>query len=46
LTLHPPIIGHRSRMQLVDELLQHIKSHDDVWFASHAEIARYCKDNG
>lgn len=45
LTLHPPIIGHRSRMQLIDELLDYIKSHEGVWFATHAEIAQYCKDN-
>ena len=45
LTLHPPIIGHRSRMQLIDELLDYIKSHEGVWFATHGEIAQYCKDN-
>ncbi len=45
LTMHPPIMGHRSRMQLVEDLFKHIRSHGDVWFATHAEIAQYCKDH-
>ncbi len=45
LTLHPPIIGYRSRIQLIHELLDYITSHDGVWFATHGEIAQYCKDN-
>ncbi len=45
LTLHPPIIGYRSRSQLIHELLDYITSHDGVWFATHGEIAQYCKDN-
>ncbi len=44
LTLHPPIIGYRSRIQLIHELLDYITSHDGVWFATHGEIAQYCKD--
>ena len=44
LTMHPHFIGHRSRIQVLEELIQHIKSHADVWFATHAEIARYCRD--
>jgi peptidoglycan-N-acetylglucosamine deacetylase len=39
LTLHPHIIGHRSRLVILRELLQHITGHDQVWFATHAEIA-------
>ena len=42
LTMHPHIIGHRSRMQIVDELVHHIRQHDDVWFATHADVARHC----
>lgn len=45
LTLHPPIIGYRSRIQLIHELLDYITSHNGVWFATHGEIAQYCKDN-
>jgi peptidoglycan-N-acetylglucosamine deacetylase len=40
LTLHPHIIGHRSRMAVLDELLAHISAHD-VWFATHEQLARY-----
>jgi peptidoglycan/xylan/chitin deacetylase (PgdA/CDA1 family) len=42
LTMHPHVIGHRSRIRLLEELVEYIKGHDGVWFASHAEIARYC----
>ena len=42
LTMHPHIIGHRSRIQVLDELVRHIRSHAGVWFATHADVARYC----
>lgn len=45
LTMHPHIIGHRSRIRLLDALIRHIRAHAGVWFATHAEVARYCKDN-
>jgi peptidoglycan/xylan/chitin deacetylase (PgdA/CDA1 family) len=40
LTLHPHVIGHRSRLLILDELLRHIASHDGVWYATHADVAR------
>jgi hypothetical protein len=46
LTMHPHIIGHRSRMSILDELVQHMRSRPGVWFATHEQIARYVKDNG
>ena len=45
LTMHPHIIGHRSRLTLLDELIQHMKSKKGVWFATHADIAKYAKEN-
>ena len=39
LTMHPHIIGHRSRIAVLEELIDHIASHADVWFATHAQIA-------
>jgi peptidoglycan/xylan/chitin deacetylase (PgdA/CDA1 family) len=39
LTLHPHVIGHRSRMRVLDELLSHVTAYDDVWCATHAQIA-------
>lgn len=44
LTMHPHIIGHRSRMALLDELVRHMKATPGVWFATHADVARYCKE--
>ncbi len=44
LTMHPHIIGHRSRIALLDRLLEHIRSHQGIWFCTHAELARWCKD--
>ena len=43
LTMHPHIVGHRSRMSVLEELIQHIRSHAGVWFATHEDIARYVK---
>ena len=42
LTMHPHIIGHRSRIQVLEELIRHIRAHAAVWFATHADVARYC----
>ena len=39
LTMHPHVIGHRSRLVVLRALLTHIASHDDVWFATHAAVA-------
>ena len=44
LTMHPHFIGHRSRIQVLDELVQHIRTKPGVWFATHADVARYCKE--
>jgi peptidoglycan/xylan/chitin deacetylase (PgdA/CDA1 family) len=44
LTMHPHVIGHRSRMAILTELLAHIAGHPDVWFATHAQIADYVLD--
>ncbi len=45
LTMHPHIIGHRSRMAMLEELIQYMRGHDGVWFATHAEIAQFCLDH-
>lgn len=44
LTMHPHVIGHRSRIALLERLIGHIKGHEGVWFATHAELARWCKE--
>lgn len=43
LTMHPHVIGHRSRIALLDRLIRHMRSQPDVWFATHAEVAQYVK---
>lgn len=39
LTMHPHVIGHRSRLVVLRELLDHIRGHGDIWFATHAQLA-------
>jgi peptidoglycan/xylan/chitin deacetylase (PgdA/CDA1 family) len=45
LTMHPHIIGHRSRIALLVELIEHMTRVDGVWFATHEEVARYCQSH-
>ncbi|MGH7004570.1 MAG: polysaccharide deacetylase family protein [Alphaproteobacteria bacterium] len=45
LTMHPHIIGHRSRITTLDELLDYIRQHQGVWFATHAEIASFASSH-
>ena len=42
LTMHPHHSGHRSRLAVLAALIDHIRAHDGVWFATHAEVARWC----
>lgn len=42
LTMHPHVIGHRSRIRILEQLVEYIKGYPDVWFATHAEVARWC----
>ncbi len=45
LTMHPHIIGHRSRIFIVEEIIRHAKSKGDVWFATHREVVEWAKAN-
>ena len=45
LTMHPHIIGHRSRLPLLDRLITRMKQTGGVWFATHAQAAQWCKDH-
>jgi peptidoglycan-N-acetylglucosamine deacetylase len=40
-TMHPHIIGPRSRIWILEEVICHAKAKGDVWFATHAEVARF-----
>ncbi|MEM9132661.1 MAG: polysaccharide deacetylase [Actinomycetota bacterium] len=44
LTMHPHVIGHRSRITILEELIEHISGHEGVWFATHEQIAEACAD--
>ncbi|WP_368416800.1 polysaccharide deacetylase [Falsiroseomonas sp.] len=43
LTMHPHHIGHRSRLPLLDRLVQHMKARGGCWFCTHEQLARWCK---
>ena len=45
LTMHPHVIGHRSRMPVLERLIRHIKTHN-VWFATHEQVAHWCLEHG
>ena len=46
LTMHPHHIGHRSRIAMLEALIQHIRAHDGIWFATHADVVRHAKAHG
>ena len=43
LTMHPHMIGHRSRAAMLERLIQYMKRKPGVWFATHEQIARHVK---
>jgi peptidoglycan/xylan/chitin deacetylase (PgdA/CDA1 family) len=43
LTLHPHVVGMRSRIIYLDRLVEYIKAKPGVWFATGEQIARYVK---
>ncbi len=45
LTMRPHIIGHRSRVVMLDQLIAQMRSKRGVWFATHEQIARVPHDS-
>jgi peptidoglycan/xylan/chitin deacetylase (PgdA/CDA1 family) len=43
MTMHPHVIGHRSRMVALEGLIAHIKSKPGVWFATHRAAAEHVR---
>lgn len=43
LTMHPHVIGHRSRIVALEGLIAHINSKPGVWYGTHQEAAEYVK---
>jgi peptidoglycan/xylan/chitin deacetylase (PgdA/CDA1 family) len=41
LVMHPFVIGYRSRIWILDELLRHAASRGRVWLTTHADLARH-----
>ena len=44
LTLHPHVVGMRSRIIHLDRLVEYIKAKPGVWFATGEQIARHVKE--
>jgi hypothetical protein len=36
--MHPHVIGYRSRIWILEELIRHARQRGNVWFATHAEV--------
>ncbi|MCZ8105320.1 MAG: polysaccharide deacetylase [Burkholderiales bacterium] len=45
LVMHPFVIGYRSRIWILDEIIRHARARGGVWFATHAEVAAYALDH-
>jgi peptidoglycan/xylan/chitin deacetylase (PgdA/CDA1 family) len=43
LTMHPHVIGHRSRMVALEGLIDHIRARPGVWFGTHRAAAEHVK---
>lgn len=43
LTMHPHVIGHRSRIVALELLIDHINKKGNVWFATHRRAVEYVK---
>jgi peptidoglycan/xylan/chitin deacetylase (PgdA/CDA1 family) len=44
LICHPHVIGYRSRMAVLEDLVAHMARHGDVWFATHGQVADHLID--
>ncbi len=44
LTMHPHVIGYRSRMFILEELIRHMQGLPGVWFATHRDVALHASE--
>jgi peptidoglycan-N-acetylglucosamine deacetylase len=44
LTMHPHVIGHRSRIVALEGLIDHIQAKGGAWFATHEAAARWVRE--
>src|SRR5580765_2877693 len=45
LTMHPHVIGYRSRIWIIEELIRLAQARPGTWFATHAEVAKWAKEH-
>jgi len=45
LVMHPFVIGYRSRIWILEELIRHAKARDGVWFGTHAAVADWARSH-
>ncbi|MDH4108261.1 MAG: polysaccharide deacetylase [Gammaproteobacteria bacterium] len=45
LLMHPHVIGHRSRVWIIERLIEHARFLGGAWFGTHAEVARWAREN-
>lgn len=45
LVLHPFVIGYRSRLWMLRELIELAQHKGDVWFGTHVDVARWAMNN-
>ena len=46
LVLHPFVIGYRSRIWILEALIEHARGRGAIWFATHEEVALWVRDQG
>jgi len=46
LIMHPHVIGYRSRIWIIEEIIKHARARGPVWFATHAEITDWARSAG
>jgi hypothetical protein len=40
------VIGYRSRIWIIEEIIKHARARGPVWFATHAEITDWARSAG
>jgi hypothetical protein len=41
--MHPHVIGYRSRIWILEEIIRDARSKAGVWFGTHAEVVEWAK---
>ena len=44
LTMHPHVIGHRSRIVALQGLIEHMQAKGGVWFGTHEAAALWVRE--